>query len=98
MAGLAILIEMMLKGLPPPRNELGFFTRETGPMRVRLRSDSQAAVNISKMEGLLRRVRHLELRVLVVQEYYALERLLVEFISGKVNGSDCLTKPGDPSH
>lgn len=50
---------------------------------------------IARMNGLLRRVRYLELRVAVLQFYTGIGRLIITFIPGSVNGADALTKPGD---
>ena len=36
--------------------------KTTGSMKLHLRNDGKAAISISKMEGLLRRVKHMELR------------------------------------
>lgn len=95
--GAAILIETMVEGMPV-RDALGFFERETGTYKIVLRTDSQAAQHISSMHGLLRRVRHLELRIAVLQYYTSNERCQVEFVPGSRNGSDALTKPGDVVH
>ena len=44
------------------------------------------------MEGLLRRVRHLELRCANLQQKVQSGRVILEFISGAYNASDGLTK------
>ena len=44
------------------------------------------------MEGLLRRVRHLELRCAYLQQKVQSGRVILEFISGAYNASDGLTK------
>ena len=44
------------------------------------------------MEGLLRRVRHIELRAKYIQMLVKKKRLLLEHISGLQNPSDGLTK------
>ncbi|CAE7039615.1 unnamed protein product [Symbiodinium sp. CCMP2592] len=53
---------------------------------------NEAALSISKMKGLLRRVRHLELRHRYLQELVQSERLRLTFIQGCLNPSDGLTK------
>ena len=93
----ALLLQTIEVGMPE-RDEHGFYVQVSGAYRLRIRTDSQAAMHISGMMGLLRRVRHLELRVAVIQYYVACGRLVVEFIPGSSNGSDALTKPGDKDH
>ena len=48
--------------------------------------------SISSMEGLLRRVRHIELRAKYIQMLVKKKRLLLEHIPGLQNPSDGLTK------
>ncbi|CAE7356130.1 GIP [Symbiodinium sp. CCMP2592] len=74
---------MMIKCLP---------AGDTGSYPIYLSSDSEAALSISKMKGLLRRVRHLELRHRYLQELVQSERLRLTFIQGCLNPSDGLTK------
>ena len=50
------------------------------------------------MAGLLRKVRHLELRMLRIQELTNSGRVWVKFIPGSRNPSDSLTKDGDILH
>lgn len=54
---------------------------------VRLRSNSQTAINVSqsRMAVLLRRVRHLELRVAFLQHNVEAERVESEFSPGQFN-------------
>ncbi len=59
---------------------------------MKLRSDSEGAGNIARMTGLLRRVRHLELRVAYLQENIEAGRASVTFVPGAYNGADVLTK------
>ena len=80
---LSLLMETLLYGMPKG---------ETGEFPIHLASDSEAALSISKMTGLLRRVRHLELRHRYLQELVHLERLILSFISGERNPADGLTK------
>ena len=47
---------------------------------VVLRNDATAAISISSMEGLLRRVRHIELRAKYIQMLVKKKRLLLEHI------------------
>ncbi|CAE7217587.1 unnamed protein product [Symbiodinium sp. CCMP2592] len=80
---LSLLLETLLQGLP---------AGDTGSYPIYLSSDSEAALSISKMKGLLRRVRHLELRHRYLQELVQSERLRLTFIQGCLNPSDGLTK------
>ena len=96
--GLSLLVGSIIHGLTPKKNDLGFFEGTEGKFKIVLRTDSQAALQIEKMQGLLRRVRHLELRVAVLQFYTDSGRLEILFIPGAVNSSDALTKPGDAVH
>lgn len=50
------------------------------------------------MTGLLRKLRHLELRLQYLQELTESQRLIVEFIRGSENFSDVLTKSSDKTH
>ena len=56
---ISLLLETFLQGLP---------SGEVGSYPIYLESDSEAALSISRMTGLLRRVRHLELRRRYLQE------------------------------
>ena len=64
---LSLLMESLLYGLPKG---------ETGSFPIHLASDSEAALSISKMTGLLRPVRHLELRHCYLPELVQIERLV----------------------
>ena len=61
-------------------------------------SDSEAAKCIASMTGLLRKVRHLELRMSRVQELTESGRMVVKFVPGARNGADALTKDSDRVH
>ena len=95
--GTAMIVETTLYGLPD-RTKNGFLEREEGFFKIILKTDSTSALSIALMNGLLRRVRHLELRVLVLQEHTDSGRLEVRFVPGSSNGSDALTKSGDSTH
>ena len=94
---LALVVETAMFGLPK-RLPSGVYERETGRLKVRLRSDSEAAINIARMTGLLRRVRHLELRIEFLQFNVDNDRVELEFLPGQFNGADVLTKPPDRDH
>ena len=63
-----------------------------GTYQVLLRNDATAAISISSMEGLLHRVRHIELRARYIQMLVKRRRLILEHIPGLENPSDGLTK------
>ena len=83
----SLLLETFLQGLP---------SGEVGSYPIYWESDSEAALSISRMTGLLRRVRHLELRHRCLQELVRNERLILSHLSGEMNPADGLTKP--PEH
>lgn len=63
----SLIVETVLHGMP--RMDQSYqYEFQTGTFHVKLRSDSEAVGNIARMTGLLRRVRHLELRVAYLQE------------------------------
>ena len=80
----ALLMETLVFGLEKQQ--------ETGSFKLVFLSDSEAAISISAMSGLLRRVRHLELRARYLQELVTSGRLVLRWISGELNPSDGLTK------
>ena len=80
----ALLTETLVFGLEKQQ--------ETGSFHLVFLSDSEAAISISAMSGLLRRVRHLELRARYLQELVTSGRLVLRWISGELNPSDGLTK------
>ena len=93
----------MIWGLPKKTNrdipgEPMMYEHETGSFLIRIRSDSESAGNIAKMTGLLRRVRHLELRVAFLQENVESGRTVVEYLPGNRNGADVFTKVPDKAH
>ena len=93
----AITAQTFLEGLPE-RDPRGDLVEVTGRYPLVLHSDSEAAKCIASMAGLLRKVRHLELRMLRIQELTASGRLVMKFVPGARNGSDALTKDSDRVH
>ena len=87
---LSLLLETLLSGMPGPE-------RTTGVYPVWIASDSEAAISIAKMAGLLRRVRHLELRHRWLQEQVSSGRVTLSFIQGENHPSDGLTKSPEGS-
>ena len=86
---LGMLIETIRDGIE--LDDLGMPKRTTGTMDLVLYNDAKAAISIGNMSGLLRRVRHLELRALYLQ-HLARKRLHLQHWSGSENPSDGLTK------
>ena len=60
LVSLGMLLESILDGIPLTISGTPQCT--TGTYQLVLRNDATAAISISSMEGLLRRVRHIELR------------------------------------
>ena len=72
--------------------------QEVHDWEMSMYSDSESAVHIGNMFGLLRRVRHLELRVDVLQYATQHRKLSLHYVQGTANPADLLTKPSDRSH
>ena len=87
LVSLGMLLESILDGIL--MTILGTPQCTTGTYQLVLRNDATAAISISSMEGLLRRVRHIELRAKHIQMLVKKKRLLLEHIPGL---SDGLTK------
>ena len=81
---IALLVETIREGMPKDR-EAGYYV-------LRGYSDSESAVCISKMQTLLRKVRHIELRAAFLQELVQRGRFTIEHIPGAINPADALTK------
>ena len=96
--GISLMAETFWNGLPK-RLSNGEFVSVSGKMVSNIKTDSEAAKSIGGMfMTLLRRVRHLELRVFRLQELVALGRITLEYIQGVINPSDSLTKDSDQAH
>ena len=87
---LGTLFESILDGIP--LTILGTPQCTTETYQLVLRNDATAAISISSMEELLRRVRHIELRAKYIQMLVKKKRLLLKHIPGLQNPSDGLTK------
>ena len=83
-----MLLESILDGIPS--TILGTSRCTTGTYQLVLRNDVTAAISISSMEGLLRRVRHIELRARLIQMLVR-RRRPIRHIPGLENPSDGLT-------
>ena len=92
-----IALQTCLEGLPK-RDWLGIPVTTRGDYPLLLYTDSESGQHISNMQGLLRRIKHVELRALLVQELTESGRLKVYFVAGSANPSDALTKSSDKHH
>ena len=90
LVALGMLIETARDGIP--LDEIGVPAKTTGSMKLRLYNDGKAAISISTMEGLLRRVKRVELRAHYVKYLHRRRRLTLEHWEGVSNPSDGLTK------
>ena len=90
LVSLAMLLESIIDGMP--LTILGTPECTTGTYQLLLRNDATAAISISSMEGLLRRIRHIELRARYIQMLVKRRSLNLEHIPGLENPSDGLTK------
>ena len=61
MVSIGMLLQTVIQGIP--LDPLGMPQQTIGEMGLRMFNDAKAAISMGKMDGLLRRVRHLELRV-----------------------------------
>ena len=61
MVSIGMLLQTMIQGIP--LDPLGMPLQTTGEMGLTMFNDAKAAISMGRMDGLLRRVRHLELRV-----------------------------------
>ncbi len=93
----SIIVETLLKGLPK-KDQYGVFIHSTSSILLVCYSDSESVLHISAMAGLLRRVRHLELRALLIQQLVNDGRMNMQVVSGENNPSDFLTKCSDGWH
>ena len=80
LVSLAMLSESIIDGIL--LTILGTPECTTGTYQLLLRNDPTAAISISSMEGLLRRVRHIELRARYIQMLVKRRRLILEHIPG----------------
>ena len=90
MVSVGMLIQTIAEGIQ--LDPLGFPKLTTGTYALEMKNDAKAALSISSMQGLLRRVRHLELRVAYIQHLHHKGRLDLQHLSGDTNPADGLTK------
>ena len=89
-----VSLGMLLKGIP--LDPLGMPLRTTGEMGLTMFNDAKAAISMGRMDGLLGRVRHLELRVKYCQYLYRRRKLSLTHWRGEDNPGDGLTKSLKP--
>ena len=65
---IGMLLQTVIQGIP--LDPLGMPQQTIGEMGLRMFNDAKAAISMGKMDGLLRRVRHLELRVKYCQHLH----------------------------
>ena len=94
MVSLGMLLQTMIQGIA--LDPLGMPLQTTGEMGLRMFNDAKAAISMGKMDGLLRRVRHLELRVKYCQYLYRRRQLSLTHWRGEENPADGLTKSLKP--
>ena len=90
MVSLGMLLQTMIQGIP--LDPLGMPLQTTGEMGLTMFNDAQAAISMGKMDGLLRGVMHLELRVKYCQHLYRRRQLSLTHWRGDENPADGLTK------
>ena len=89
-----MLLQTMIQGIP--LDPLGTPLQTTGEMGLTMFNDAKAAISMGRMDGLLRRVRQLELRVKYCQHLYRRRKLSLTHWRGEGNPADGLTKSLKP--
>ena len=94
MVSIGMLLQTVVQGIP--LDPLGMPQQTTGDMGLNMFNDAKAAISMGKMDGLLRRVRHLELRVKYCQHLHKTRKLSITHWKGEENPADGLTKSSKP--
>ena len=94
MVSIGMLLQTVVQG--NPLDPLGMPQQTTGDMGLNMFNDAKAAISMGKMDGLLRRVRHLELRVKYCQHLHKTRKLSITHWKGEENPADGLTKSSKP--
>ena len=89
-SSIGMLLQTVIQGIP--LDPLGMPQQTIGEMGLRMFNDAKAAISMGKMDGLLRRVRRLELRVKYCQHLHKTRKLSITHRKGEENPSDGLTK------
>ena len=93
MVSLGMLLQTMVQGIP--LDPLGMPLQTTGDMGLTMFNDAKAAISVGRMDGLLRRVPHLEL-LKYCQHLYRRTKLSLTYWRGEDNPADGLTKSLKP--
>ena len=94
MVSIGMLLQTVVQGIP--LDPLGMPQQTTGDMGLNMFNDAKAAISMGKMDGLLRRVRHLELRVKYCQHLHKTRKLSITHWKGEETPADGLTKSSKP--
>ena len=94
MVSIGMLLQTVVQGIP--LDPLGMPQQTTGDMGLNMFNDAKAAISMGKMDGLLRRVRRLELRVKYCQHLHKTRKLSITHWKGEENPADGLTKSSKP--
>ena len=94
MVSIGMLLQTVVQGIP--LDPLGMPLQTTGDMGLNMFNDAKAAISMGKMDGLLRRVRRLELRVKYCQHLHKTRKLSITHWKGEENPADGLTKSSKP--
>ena len=94
MVSIGMLLQTVVQGIP--LDPLAMPLQTTGDMGLNMFNDAKAAISMGKMDGLLRRVRHLELRVKYCQHLHKTRKLSITHWKGEENPADGLTKSPKP--
>ena len=94
MVSIGMLLQTVVQGIP--LDPLGMPQQTTGDMGLNMFNDAKAAISMGKMDGLLRRVRHLELRVKYCWHLHKTRKLSITHWKGEENPADGLTKSSKP--
>ena len=89
----SLMLQTFLRGLPP-RLPDGCLSQVVGDIPFTVFTDRC----ISQMSRLLRKMRHLELRVLHIQELIEIGGMICKYISGRENLSDVLAKSSNKNY
>ena len=94
MVSIGMLLQTVVQGIP--LDPLGMPLQTTGDMGLNMFNDAKAAISMGKMDGLLRRVRHLELRAKYCQHLHKTRKLSITHWKGEENPADGLTQSSKP--
>ena len=87
LSSIGCLLDTLKNGIP-----LDALKTQHHSLKMELFTDAQSAQSITALYGLLRRVKHVELRFAFLQHLVQQKRLKVHFVRGLDNPADALTK------